>query len=248
MDKLDSKLLCEWVNVCSVAQKVYQSEASTDLLHVPLGPPPNQKSSRSTQSYPGLKPIHQSSPSKQDSPSPDSVHHEADTAAPTTTTTQSTEAATHQTQPESRHPSSAVPPSQPQTSILLSVSQSHSHHQASSHPGWPPPPLTQCQPGNKAPGSAPLSGENQGREEDECVPVRDMNTQLHTQKQTCAAMATHSKPEYGQVAEVLQGAHSEVGAGLGACSVETEVKLKTAQHLLGELKALIEGQGNLFVF
>ncbi|XP_076000029.1 uncharacterized protein ccdc14 [Genypterus blacodes] len=211
----------------------------------PAGPPPSQRSSQSARSYPGLKPIHQSSPSKRDSPSPANVHHEGHATAPKRL--QPAVAATHHTTPQPEYPSSAVSLSQPQTSLLLSMSQSHSQHQASSHTDLPPSPLAPHQPGYKAPRPTPLPGGNQGREDDECVPVRDTNTELYTQKQSRATMAPHAKPqpEDAQVDDVLQGAQSDLGACSGACTAETEGKLKTPQHLFGELKALIAGQGSV---
>uniref|UniRef100_UPI003AAEC10D coiled-coil domain-containing protein 14 n=1 Tax=Centroberyx gerrardi TaxID=166262 RepID=UPI003AAEC10D len=90
------------------------------------------------------------------------------------------------------------------------------------------PPLTQtdCQSGSKAPqtecraqgcqwshDSEPSSVEGCGHrgKEEECVPVRDRNSQSRSE----------------------------------GCTAEMEVKVKTVQYLLGELKALITGQGGV---
>ncbi|KAF7647506.1 hypothetical protein LDENG_00171520, partial [Lucifuga dentata] len=232
----------------------------------PAAPPPNQKSSRSTRSYPGLKPIRQSSPSKPDSPFLASLHHGPKTAV------QSTDAASRPgptlhvspTPPQSgsQHVSPSIPPSQ------------HSHHrpmfQSSTCPGRRPTPKTERQSNLKTPQAdckaeamtrKPLPVEdhrNREREDDKCVPWRDIDTQnasdrqvhstsTYADQQACATVTpTQSDLQLqdGHVDEVLQGAHGDLGPGLRGCGTETDVKLKTVLNLSGEVKALNTGQGS----
>ncbi|XP_078147110.1 coiled-coil domain-containing protein 14 [Centroberyx gerrardi] len=192
---------------------------------------PVQKNILSSQSYPGLTASHQSSPSEPNPPFPASL-----LCGPL----QSSQSQSVGQQPSfpqclSTRPaltlSQSHPPLQPQTppyslpplSQLLSLSaclplpQSHCQ-----------PPLTQtdCQSGSKAPqtecraqgcqwshDSEPSSVEGCGHrgKEEECVPVRDRNSQSRSE----------------------------------GCTAEMEVKVKTVQYLLGELKALITGQGGV---
>ncbi|XP_071369295.1 uncharacterized protein DKFZp434B061 [Centroberyx affinis] len=149
----------------------------------------------------------------------------------------------------SSQPQASIPLSQPHASIPVSLSQSQPFLQPQTPPYSLPPPLSQllspsaclplpqshCQPpltqtdcrsGSKAPqtdcraqgcqwshDSEPSSGEGCGHrgEEEECVPVRDRNSQSRSE----------------------------------GCTAEMEVKVKTVQYLLGELKALITGQGGV---
>ncbi|XP_035533924.1 uncharacterized protein ccdc14 [Morone saxatilis] len=88
------------------------------------------------------------------------------------------------------------------------------------------------------------------REEEDFVPVKDINTQStatdthtavrHPHIHTCTMKMLNTQLESGQVDKVPQDAHS-----MEDCSPETEVKVKTVQYLLGELKALITGQGSV---
>ncbi|XP_034402898.1 RNA-binding protein 33 [Cyclopterus lumpus] len=68
----------------------------------------------------------------------------------------------------------------------------------------------------------------------EFVPVRDINVQRSAVRQVCSLKMSNMQP--GQVDEVPQDLHSRA---------ETDVKGKTVQSLLGELKALIAGQGSV---
>lgn len=80
--------------------------------------------------------------------------------------------------------------------------------------------------------------------------MRDTNTQStptdthtaarHTHIHTCIMKMSNMQLEPGQADKVPQDTHS-----MEDCSAEAEVKVKTVQYLLGELKALIAGQGNL---
>lgn len=82
--------------------------------------------------------------------------------------------------------------------------------------------------------------------------MRDIDTQsaatdthtaaqhTHSHIHTCVMKMSNMQLEPGQADEVPQDAHS-----VEDCSAETEVKVKTVQYLLGELKALIAGQGNV---
>ncbi|XP_051283231.1 uncharacterized protein LOC127378442 isoform X2 [Dicentrarchus labrax] len=88
------------------------------------------------------------------------------------------------------------------------------------------------------------------REEEDFVPVKDINTQStatdthtavrHTHIHTCTMKMSKMQLESGQVDKVPQDAHS-----MEDCSAETEVKVKTVHYLLRELKALITGQGSV---
>ncbi|XP_044043845.1 coiled-coil domain-containing protein 14 isoform X2 [Siniperca chuatsi] len=135
-------------------------------------------------------------------------------------------------------PQTSAPP--PQTSIPPPYSTPHS--------GWPPLPQTDCQAASEAP-HAHCKAECDS-EEEEFVPVRDINTQstaadthtavrhTHTHIDTCIMKMSNMQLEPGQVNKVPQDTHS-----VEDCSAETEVK--TVQYLLGELKALIAGQGSV---
>lgn len=115
------------------------------------------------------------------------------------------------------------PPPQFQPSVLLSVVQSSSqpsvcHSEAD----------TECDGGDE-----------------DFVPVRDINTHstvtdTHTSPHlhTCTMKMSNMQLEPGQGNEVPQTDGS----------AETDVKVKTVQYLLGELKALITGQGTVCLF
>ncbi|XP_060923359.1 myosin-9 [Limanda limanda] len=125
--------------------------------------------------------------------------------------------------PSAPPPQASTPP--PHTSVLLSV------HQSSSQP---PPGQTEC----------PSS------DEQEFVPVRDTDTQRaatdaavgHPPSYThsCTAKVSDMRLEPGPVQEVPQDAHSRE-----MCSAGEDEKEKMVQYLLGELKALITGQGSV---
>lgn len=82
------------------------------------------------------------------------------------------------------------------------------------------------------------------------VPVRDINTQstvsdtqTDPQLHTCTMKMSDMQLEPGQGSEVPQ--ETDIRKD---CSVETDVKVKTVQYLLEELKALIAGQGKTCLF
>ncbi|XP_039997952.1 coiled-coil domain-containing protein 14 isoform X5 [Xiphias gladius] len=143
--------------------------------------------------------------------------------------------------PPQRHPAAPLrahlPP--PLTSILPSEPQSS-----------PRPPLRQTDglSASEGPHTHCKAARDREGEEEDFVPVRDIDTQstaadTHTavtRIYTCTADMSNMHLEPGQVAEIPQGTHSGEN-----CSAETEVKAKTVQYLLGELKALIAGQGSV---
>ncbi|XP_029304947.1 coiled-coil domain-containing protein 14 isoform X2 [Cottoperca gobio] len=109
-------------------------------------------------------------------------------------------------------------------------------------------PQTECQAAAEVPHAHCVS-ECDG-EEDEFVPVRDINTQssvvhtavrhTHSHVHTCTLKMSSMQLEPGQSAEVPQDTQSEEDG-----SAETQEKVKTVQCLLGELKALIAGRGSV---
>ncbi|KAM6892903.1 uncharacterized protein ccdc14 [Lycodopsis pacificus] len=72
------------------------------------------------------------------------------------------------------------------------------------------------------------------REEEEFVPVRDIDVQSSAVRATWTMKMSNMQLELGQVDKVRQD-----------CSAETDRKVKTVQYLLGELKALIAGEGSV---
>ncbi|XP_031708253.1 coiled-coil domain-containing protein 14 isoform X2 [Anarrhichthys ocellatus] len=72
------------------------------------------------------------------------------------------------------------------------------------------------------------------REEEEFVPVRDIDVQSSAVRPMWTMKMSNMQLELGQVDKVPQD-----------CSAETDRKGKTVQYLLGELKALIAGQGSV---
>ncbi|XP_058472480.1 coiled-coil domain-containing protein 14 isoform X2 [Solea solea] len=118
----------------------------------------------------------------------------------------------------------SIPPFQPQSSVLLSVNQSSSQ-----------------------PGRAPLGAEHDV-EEEESVPVRDINTHRAAKDTrtavghvpphvlSCSSKVSNMRLDPGHVDEIPQDAH---------ISIERAVKEKKVEYLLGELKALLAGQGSI---
>ncbi|KAM8722846.1 uncharacterized protein ccdc14 isoform 2-T2 [Acanthopagrus schlegelii] len=138
-----------------------------------------------------------------------------------------------------RHPSPTQPPpqtspspSQPQTSIPP-------HH-----------PVASCQSTFQTPQAHCEAGCDRG--EEDFVPVRDTDTQstatdahtavrsTHPHTHTCTLKLSDMQLGHGQADEVPQDKRSREDS-----SVEREVKVKTVQFLLGELRALIIGQGSV---
>ncbi|XP_075950393.1 uncharacterized protein LOC142952517 [Anarhichas minor] len=72
------------------------------------------------------------------------------------------------------------------------------------------------------------------REEEEFAPVRDIDVQSSAVRPTWTMKMSNMQLELGQVDKVPQDG-----------SAETDRKVKTVQYLLGELKALIAGQGSV---
>ncbi|XP_026217349.1 uncharacterized protein ccdc14 isoform X2 [Anabas testudineus] len=120
---------------------------------------------------------------------------------------------------------------QTQPSVLLSVVQS------SSHSGQLP--VLQAE----ADAVRHCDADCDGGEED-LVPVRDINTVTDTHAgvhlHTCTMKMSNQQLEPAPGDEVPQDTDSRKD-----CSAETDVKVKTVQYLLGELKALIAGQGSV---
>ncbi|XP_068446677.1 uncharacterized protein [Clinocottus analis] len=87
-----------------------------------------------------------------------------------------------------------------------------------------PPPVNQT---SIPPAQKQCDGDS---EEEEFVPVRDL----------AVRQSGTLKKSSMQLDEVLQDSHSRED-----CSAETDVEVKTVQYLLGELKALIAGQGSV---
>ncbi|XP_044200186.1 coiled-coil domain-containing protein 14 [Thunnus albacares] len=149
-------------------------------------------------------------------------------------------------------PQPSTCPPQPQPSILLSVSQSNSLLQSPSHPDQPPLSHTDCQSAAHTLCKADRSCSSCDREQEESVPVRDTNTQssgtdphtgvrdTHSHIHTCTMKMSKLQLEAGQADTFPQDTHSGEDS-----SAETEVKQRTVQYLLGELKALIAGQGSV---
>lgn len=134
-------------------------------------------------------------------------------------------------QPVRREPGSATP-----------RQQSAAHSGVKLHPPQrQPQPL---RPSTPSPHPTPRSGWRAGsrsprahrRAEEDLVPVRDTNAQsvtapLHTS--ACALKASDTQLEPGQAR----------GREAGSSEGDGETKVKTVQYLLGELKALIAGEG-----
>ncbi|KAM9836269.1 uncharacterized protein ccdc14 [Aulostomus maculatus] len=113
----------------------------------------------------------------------------------------------------------------PQTPVLLSVSRS---------PPWPPSHTHRPSSGE----GGPLSGDNRaGAGEEDFLPVRDVSTP-NTAAHTYVEKMSHLQLEPGQ-AEVPQDPHKGGGAA------EVGGKPRMIQYLLGELRALIAGQGSV---
>ncbi|XP_026157773.1 uncharacterized protein ccdc14 [Mastacembelus armatus] len=75
-------------------------------------------------------------------------------------------------------------------------------------------------------------------EEDEEVPVRDIDTQsTNTDMHSCTVKMSDMHLETGQAGDVAQRTHSREDCG--------ETDINTVQYLLEELKALITGQGSV---
>ncbi|XP_059183520.1 coiled-coil domain-containing protein 14-like [Centropristis striata] len=133
-------------------------------------------------------------------------------------------------------PQTSILPTHPQTSILPpQTSMSAPHPSTSTPPPQPPPPSGQLplpQTVFQAHSEAPHT--HCDREEEEFIPVRDTHT--HSPVHTCTLKLSHTQLEPGQPEDTHVG---------GDGSSETEVRVKTAQCLLGELKALMAGQGSV---
>ncbi|KAI3366259.1 hypothetical protein L3Q82_009727, partial [Scortum barcoo] len=149
------------------------------------------------------------------------------------------------------HPPQKQPQNLLQSHLPPSHSQTPAHPPPRSHNSTPrlyltplsgrlPPPLTDCQAASEA---------ECDRDEEESVPVRDIdpqstaaNTHRHTQShiQACVMKTSNMQREPGQADDVPQDTHS-----MEDCSAEAEVRVRTVQYLLGELKALIAGQGSV---
>ncbi|XP_040888620.1 coiled-coil domain-containing protein 14 [Toxotes jaculatrix] len=141
-----------------------------------------------------------------------------------------------------QHLSPAVPPPHSQTSVFPSMVQS------SPCSGQPPLHHTDCLSASEAPHTP--SNAACDREEEELAPVRDIDVQsvatdAHAATRhalshihTCAVSDVMSNVhlEQGQVNKIPQETHG---------GAEVEVKATTVQYLLGELKALIAGQGSV---
>lgn len=140
-----------------------------------------------------------------------------------------------------RHPSPIQPP--PQTSLSPSQPQT---------PIPPHLPAADCRSTDQTPPAHCKAGCD--READDVVPVRDTDTQstatdAHTAVRntqphihTCTLKLSDMQLEHGASDEVPQDKHCREDS-----SAETQVKVKTVQFLLGELRALIVGQGELTV-
>ncbi|GAA6216188.1 coiled-coil domain-containing protein 14 [Lates japonicus] len=158
-----------------------------------------------------------------------------------------------------QHLSPTVPPPRPPSQT--SVSPLHTQIPASS-----PQPSTSVHPPRSVLQSSSHSGQLSASEaphthskpecvredEDECVPVRDTNTQntaadTHTAVRhtlshihTCTMKMSNMHVVPGQADKIPQDTLSREN-----CSAETEVRARTVQYLLGELRALIAGQGSV---
>ncbi|XP_037618182.1 coiled-coil domain-containing protein 14-like isoform X2 [Sebastes umbrosus] len=161
-------------------------------------------------------------------------------------------------------PPTSIPPPLPQTSIpppqtsIPPPQTSAPPHQTSIPPHQTsiPPPETSFPPHQTSipPPQLPLPQTDCqaecDREEEEFVPVRDITTRStatdahtavrHSHIHTCTTKMSNMQLEPGQLDKVPQDTHSGEDS-----SAETGVKMRTVQHLLGELKALIAGQGSV---
>ncbi|XP_031158228.1 coiled-coil domain-containing protein 14 isoform X2 [Sander lucioperca] len=147
-----------------------------------------------------------------------------------------------------QHLPATNPSPKPQTSIS-SPQPSIPPPQPNPHSGQPPLPQNDCQPASEAPHT---HCEAECDREEEIVPARDLNTQstvadphaavrpTRSHINTCTLKMSNMQLELGEVDKVPQDPHSGED-----CSAEKEVKLKTVQYLLAELKALISGQGSV---
>lgn len=113
-------------------------------------------------------------------------------------------------------PHTHTPSPQPQSSVLLSVLQS------SSQPGRKPFRQTEC-----------------NDVEEETVPVRDTDNQLPLKSNSPHVLDGSVKLSN---ACLESGGNSETPQVIFSCT-EKEVKERTAEYLLGQLKTLIAGQG-----
>ncbi|CAK6976523.1 cingulin [Scomber scombrus] len=155
--------------------------------------------------------------------------------------------------PTPSEPQPSIRPLLHKSSILLSVSQSNSQ---SNQPDCLSGLHTLCKERSCcSPDSDRVSGPHEAscdREQEDFVPVRDINIQssttdphtgvsnAHSHIHTCTMRMSKLQLEHGQVEEFPQDIHSGEDS-----SAEKEVKLRTIQYLLAELKALIAGQGSV---
>lgn len=107
------------------------------------------------------------------------------------------------------------------------------------------PPRRQPQPSTPSPHPAPRSARRAGSrsprarcqaEEEDLVPVRDTGTQsltAHPRIRACTLQTSTTQLEPGQAC----------GQEVGGSEGDGEGKVKTVRYLLGELKALIAGEG-----
>ncbi|XP_078099427.1 uncharacterized protein ccdc14 [Sander vitreus] len=150
--------------------------------------------------------------------------------------------------PKLQHLPATNPPPEPQTSISSPQPSVHPP-QPNPHSGQLPLPQNDCQAASEAPRTRCKA---ECDREEEIVPVRDLSAQstaadphaavrhTHSHINACALKMSNMQLELGKVDKVPQDAHSGED-----CSAEKEVKLKTVQYLLAELKALISGQGSV---
>ncbi|XP_070814039.1 coiled-coil domain-containing protein 14 [Chaetodon trifascialis] len=144
-----------------------------------------------------------------------------------------------------------TPPPQSQTTIPPPQTSIPPLH-PTPHSGRMPLPQTGCQSASEAPHI-----HRKEEFEEDFVPVRDINTQstasdihtagrqIHSHVHTCSLKISNMQLEPGQLDKVPQDTPSRGDCSETSVSAETDVKMKTVQYLLGELKALISGQGNV---
>ncbi|XP_068560742.1 uncharacterized protein [Cebidichthys violaceus] len=202
-------------------------QTSTHPSQTPTHPPEKQ-----TSTYPPQTPTHP--PEKQTSTYPPEKQ----------TSTHPPQTPTHppEKQTSTYPPQTPTHPPEKQTSTYPPEKQTPTHPPEKQTSTYPPEKQTSTHPPEKQTSTHPPQTSISisyceaecDREEEESVPVRDVDVQSSAVRPTWTMKMSNMQLELGQVDDVPQD-----------CSAETDRKVKTVQCLLGELKALIAGQGSV---